>query len=742
MSQPNAVMQRMATRPKNATQHPGCILIESQGKRHTAAQKAADDQHEKEAKEASNKAVQESYQCIATMQAQMQADQDNAHVDTPKPKHPRACPVGKAAKTSKTPDSTMDDLEEEPVAAKSQRKKATKPLVRDVIEVLNAGVIIESFDRSTKARDANVQKLQLDIPKKISYSGRIPGWVSTVPANTSKPSSMSKVATTHPRSTTTFSKLTRGSTISSNVPPPTPISIPNAGSTFSNLYASNIDEDEELFNKPLSGFTGKKALTFQPKLQIASKALDNVFPHGATSEPDPIEDAKHAEVPSDICDQIIFMNSGIGDITPPQLAFLGDYKSDSDASHELQAADYDSDLVPPPLAQKPTSRSVFPVDYELLAASQKWKQPPLLSDDDLLSLSSDDEIMEVTNDCMITIKAEPASEPVSMHRLTSMTNIATTLKAPPVKRLKSKSSTTTITGSHRAIATPSKAIACSAFRKKHLPKGCQMANKWAMELIPTAIRCVGDLYEVWTLSDDILCPILQSAWDAVYKDKIPHTVTANGPAIALRLSEWHNSISNVALIVLANFMISQEDLDTDQDRQDFALGLLENLCFLFGDILEDGETSRPFQSDLLVQVLVQHKCAMSGAVNMPGINNTLLGHSKGTLTLITAAACIFSLLIQLTPCMLLSDIDTVGNGQNNKTPLHINLSMGKESSVPLAFSDINWGVQTRAYIMSISRLPDSVVYHNAELTHNLAMKRRGTWMEVDDQTEDERALIL
>jgi len=140
-------------------------VIESQRKRHTASQKAADDQHEKEAKEASDKAVQESYQHIVTMQAQMQADQGNAHIDAPKPKHPHLCPVGKAAKTSKTPNLTMDsgqagaeivtankpvvakgkgkkgrarqlaaganvehpvsdeDLEEEPVAAKLQRKR-------------------------------------------------------------------------------------------------------------------------------------------------------------------------------------------------------------------------------------------------------------------------------------------------------------------------------------------------------------------------------------------------------------------------------------------------------------------------------------------------------------------------------------------------------------------------------------------------------------------------------------------
>jgi hypothetical protein len=87
--------------------------------------------------------------------------------------------------------------------------------------------------------------------------------------------------------------------------------------------------------------------------------------------------------------------------------------------------------------------------------------------------------------------------------------------------------------------------------------------------------------------------------------------------------------------------------------------------------------------------------------------------------------------------MLQSDIDTAGNGRNNKTLLHINLSMGKESSVPLAFLDANWGMQTKAYIMSISRLLDLIVYRNSELAQNLAMKRRGTQMEVDNETEDE-----
>lgn len=79
----------------------------------------------------------------------------------------------------------------------------------------------------------------------------------------------------------------------------------------------------------------------------------------------------------------------------------------------------------------------------------------------------------------------------------------------------------------------------------------------------------------------------------------------------------------MALVILANFMTLQGDLKTDQDRKDFALALLEKLSFLFGDIREDGEMSGPYQSDLIIQVLVQHKCATSGAVSMLGMNNTV-----------------------------------------------------------------------------------------------------------------------
>jgi hypothetical protein len=193
MSQPDTITKRIGTRPKNATQHPGRILNEGHGKRRTAAQKAADDKREREAKEASKKAVQESYQHIATLQAQMQADQDAACADAPKPTRPRACPVKKAANTSKTSNSTMDGGQAEaeivadkpvntkgqgvgeklpaganvqcpasdeelevPVSTKTKKKRANKQVVRDAIEA--AGAII-----ATKVRDGDVGEKKADV---------------------------------------------------------------------------------------------------------------------------------------------------------------------------------------------------------------------------------------------------------------------------------------------------------------------------------------------------------------------------------------------------------------------------------------------------------------------------------------------------------------------------------------------------------------------------------------------------
>lgn len=136
--------------------------------------------------------------------------------------------------------------------------------------------------------------------------------------------------------------------------------------------------------------------------------------HNAPSvfeQPDVIEDADDEDVFGDediFADICVHLTMDIDDSTPAtQPTFLGDY--DLDDSPELRASDYDSDLEPPPLAQKPTSHSIFP-DFDSPVASQKCKISPLRDDDDLLT-SSEVEIVEGT-------KNEP-TEPVPTRCLTS-----------------------------------------------------------------------------------------------------------------------------------------------------------------------------------------------------------------------------------------------------------------------------------------------------------------------------------
>ncbi|KAG2149082.1 uncharacterized protein EDB93DRAFT_1250018 [Suillus bovinus] len=147
---------------------------------------------------------------------------------------------------------------------------------------------------------------------------------------------------------------------------------------------------------------------------------------------------------------------------------------------------------------------------------------------------------------------------------------------------------------------------------------------------------------------------------------------SNGGKILQRLSEGRNTLSNVALVILASFITSQDDLNTDQDSKK----LLERFSFMFGNIMEDGG------------VLVQRECATSGAVSLPGVNDTVPGHSKAALAT-AAMERVIRLLAK--GHMVLSDIGIAGNSEGNKTHLDINPSMSNES-IPLAFSDANWAL--------------------------------------------------
>ncbi|EGO04776.1 hypothetical protein SERLA73DRAFT_68444 [Serpula lacrymans var. lacrymans S7.3] len=541
MSEP----QRMQTRAKNATQRPGLHLLEAQAeqnpvKRRTKAEKAADDQHEKDSKEAKAAAIQDSYKHIAVLQEQMQVTQQNAHADAPKSRRPCPCPHqvkhisdasgSKAANEGNTAADSIvvkgvqkghegqakgkcaadvaqlasDEEEEIPAPAKSKLKKALKTAVRDAIEAVS-----DAVDGTVQAHisHGNTDAVPTPAHLKFQLAGRIQGWGAGIPATGVKPLSkyakstssassfvpqtMSSIATL----STAPSIVSRGSTVSSCPPPPTPVNSPFPGddivmSGTSGPFNNAMDDSVEREAALACTSKGKGVL-----IAVNTSLLDNT---------DGVDSMDVADVGDQIENNITSSESDIEadsndmDLTPPLHPVDGN----------------NADLMPPhstqvPMAQAPARSAV--------KLHRKVTDP--------LNSESKVKIMENIDEFKAVIKSEPLTQHV-----TSSTDIAVMMKAPAAKRLKLHLSTIANDGSNSSIDTTASMsdvsglsvntknamvntqvtiLPRSQYRMRHLPEGCQAFSKWSGEVIPTVILCVGDEDEFWNLNENTLCTKLQ-----------------------------------------------------------------------------------------------------------------------------------------------------------------------------------------------------------------------------------------
>ncbi|KAH7924427.1 hypothetical protein BV22DRAFT_1013272 [Leucogyrophana mollusca] len=574
--------ERMQTRPKNATQRPGLLLLEAQAqqnpvKRRTKAEKAADDQREKEAKEAKEAAVQDSYKRIAVLQEQMQAAQQSAHADAPKARRPRTRQAkavdgdtvaenttakggrkgrqdqSKGRPAADVAQPASDDEVEMPASPKLKVKKALKTAVRDAIEAVTN--VVDGI--SSKPRDSDRNS---DAPApahlKFQLAGRINGWGAGIPASGVKASSKNARSSTStsssiPPSTSSSassatSVLSRGSTISTCPPPPTPLNSPTVNSDFvvSGLSGPFDDDTDEAMER-------EAAIIRAWKGKEVSVTVDNGLV-GLMDE----------EVTVDGVDQFPKVEDN-------NIVMSSDIEAD------------DVDLTPPPSTQLPRSSAV---------SLKRKRTDPIDSDSEV-------EITENVDDFKAVVDAGPLPR-----RVTTSTDVSVAMKAPTAKRLKVNLSTIANNGSNSSINTDASAA-------------------------------------------------------------------------------------------------SQEDAETDADRQDLALSLLHRYESL---------------------------------------------QAKGAISLATAAME-RALKLFADGDILLGDIDVNSKGKLAKTPHKHNKSTGKESSALLAFSEANWGSATRAYMKSINRHGEELISAVSELARNITLKRCGVSTRnapvIEDDSADERAFI-
>ncbi|KAG1889254.1 hypothetical protein F4604DRAFT_1673935 [Suillus subluteus] len=774
----SAAPKCMVTRPKNATQHPRHILTggENHVKRRTKAQKATDDQCEEEEKEASKAAIQETHKRVAAFQKQMQTDQAAAHADAPKPSRPRPRPVKKAAKTTETtdlitaadkavgakgnggradksaasantehPGSEDEELEVQmPGARKKKGKRMVIPVktpVRDAIDVVGA-LIIESTQACDD--DKSDSDVSPPTPKKFSLAGHIPNWMLTIPLGGSKPSSLnldlkhrSSGAPSTISTSTPSSKLTSGSTTSSGGTLLTPIHAPNAGPNdvldlFTTLFADNELTNTVERSQALACMSNSKAVQgvkISQKVPENSLLQTNLAHRNANPAPKQLDQIEPDVTADDGAFNIVDNDLETNAKTAPVVISLVDYISDTNRESDLEPPPSaqvpkgycDADLWPPHLTPSysscPTSVKRKLVDAEDDFTDDDMIEDDLLEDDlfkDNLMITDD---FVIEDNIMITdqlVKEDsPSSEieivghvkpvvkteykPVSLRLTSTVTSIGIKCNAPTAKQLKSSCSVSSIPSTVTPKAGPTNPLEVtveilprSSYRIKHLPGGPRAVARWSSIFIPTLISAIGDQDEVWgrIKLEAMFHATIQNTWNVVYED-IPHTITNDGPimAIALQwLSEWHNGIGSTAVTVFTNFMSLQDDVKTDEDCKGFAESLLVKLVFLYGNITEDGQFKRPFQSDLIVQV-----------------------NSKGKAI---------------------------------KVPHSLNKSSGKISGSRKVFSDTNFGVMTRCYMTSINRLQESVLQDVWGQAKEIALKRHGAPSTVDDDSEDECALIF
>ena len=88
-------------RQEKANLHPGRILLETQTKRHTPAQKKADNLHAQQVINAQAAAIEQAHACIREMEATMEARQGTQNTAKAKPVKPvRQAPVSRERPTN------------------------------------------------------------------------------------------------------------------------------------------------------------------------------------------------------------------------------------------------------------------------------------------------------------------------------------------------------------------------------------------------------------------------------------------------------------------------------------------------------------------------------------------------------------------------------------------------------------------------------------------------------------------
>ncbi|KIJ18394.1 hypothetical protein PAXINDRAFT_153728 [Paxillus involutus ATCC 200175] len=634
-------MSPHCTHAKNTSQHPGQIILDTQVKRHTVAEKQADNQCLAEVQATRRGALTQAYQQIATIKDRMEATQKVRTSVKPVQPCPRVI-TQNAAKGSTVPAVGMlstsvtaevddgDGGDSDAVSAtasitpKITGKKSSNTMLREAISTARMKYNLEQSmkDRSGDTLtcvDGGGNTQSTNFNNHDALVGKVTNWVVLVEVSkTRKPSAASKgsPSTSSPSFplpsivSSAVSHTTQATSTGPFTPPPTP-DVPK-DVLVGGFGDEDLDDCEEqpatiLASMSAKTPTGKSIVEIFPRPDIgagsAQKSQKRKEP-----EPDYISSSEVEFMVSDLDAE------GLGDEDYPM------------GQEEVRQTSVTAAITKPPVKK-----------IKVEPGSVTSTGPPA-----------------TTIPCSLSATASP---PVT---LTILTNVSD--------------------------ASGGSITETQCFKNTYLPPALLKDKKWRRVVTSTLFLWAASQANVFNITKSQIASALKHILPVVFLDRLQllEGLDTNSPIVAIAyqcLCEWCHGVGSTALALMINFFAKFE-----ADKiQEMSAMLLEHLVFLYEGLNRD-DPSKAFWLHFMIELLTAtHLQSIKGFVHVPALNTHAL--------LECAVRLINWGKIDLTQ-------NNVKGKGTVKTPLKLNKGCAKESNAAHAFSDQNLGDRARKLTIS------------------------------------------
>ncbi|KAJ8475491.1 hypothetical protein ONZ51_g6528 [Trametes cubensis] len=255
-----------------------------------------------------------------------------------------------------------------------------------------------------------------------------------------------------------------------------------------------------------------------------------------------------------------------------------------------------------------------------------------------------------------------------------------------------------------------------------LPPGAQNDDRWNSQFVPTLYEYQGSRHDPWTFGDASSVDVVQTIWDKVYGDSLPHKVVSNDNVHGLaiqKIYDWRSGIASGAIGVFERCFNASEKTKYSADRAHkkaaieaarsaFCNKIHRAWGFVYKEPMEKtypGHRRKGlFHSPFILPLLMQHMQQTKNSLHISELYRpddkeypTSPGRPIGAIGLIAAA-------VERVVCLWMTSEIVLRHDGRPYRPKKRNTSTGKDSCTKTDFSASNFLSQTTHFKKSAHRL--------------------------------------